>query len=331
METSTGDLPRVTLVACGGTIATVPTSDAVLQRTGAELLRSVEELDTLAELDTRDVISKPSHLMSLSDIATVAAAACAAAEQPGVSGVVVTHGTDILEEVAYLADLWHAGDVPIVFTGAQRNAASPDGDGPGNIHDAIRVAVSPSACGVGVVVCFAGQVFPAVRVRKADTISLHAFDALGEVLGRISSGEVRMYARHDRPAAILPRKLGRCVHLIRMCAATDGTLVDAAVAAGAEGIVLESFGAGTAPAEVVDAVAAATARSVLVAFTSRCERGGLWSQPGRGNYDDLVQAGAVPVQDLDGAKARIRLLAMIGAYGGDHARIRGELLRARPG
>lgn len=329
VEAATAGLPRVTLVACGGTIATVPTADAVLQRTGAELLDSVEAIDTLADLDTRDVISKPSHLMTLDDVATVAAAACHAAEQPGVSGVVVTHGTDILEEVAYLTDLWHDGDAPIIFTGAQRNAASPDGDGPGNIHDSIRVAVSPSARGIGVVLCFAGQVFPAVRVRKVDTISLHAFDALGDVLGRISSGEVRLYARHDRPSAIRPRRLGRCVHLVRLCAAADGTLVDAAVAGGAEAIVLESFGAGTAPAEVVDSVAAATARGVLVLFVSRCERGGLWSQPGRGNYDDLVEAGAVPLQDLDGAKARMRLLALIGACNGDLDRVRATLLNAR--
>lgn len=322
-------LPRVTLVACGGTIATVPTAEAVLQRTASELLTSVEAIDTLATLDTRDVIGKPSHLMTLDDISAVADAACDAAGQAGTDGVVVTHGTDILEEVAYLTDLWHDGEAPIVFTGAQRNAASPDGDGPGNIRDSIRVAASPAARGIGVLLCFAGQVFSAVRVRKVDTISLHAFDALGDVLGRISSGEVRLYARHDRPAAIRPRRLAHGVHLVRLCAAADGTLVDAAVTAGAQAIIVETFGAGTAPAEVVDAVAAASAAGVLVAFVSRCERGGLWSQPGRGGFDDLVGAGAVPMQDLDGGKARMRLLALLGARDANAAQVRAELLQER--
>lgn len=319
------ELPQVTLVACGGTIATVPSDDLVLQRSGQELLSSVAEIESLAKFQTRDVVGKPSHLMLLDDIATVARTGCEAAEEAGVKGVVVTHGTDILEEVAFLTDLWHDSEVPVVFTGAQRNAASPDGDGPGNIRDSIRVAISPQARGAGVVVCFAGQVFPATRVRKSDTISLHAFDALGDVLGRVSAGEVRLYGRHDRPRVIRPRRLGESVYLVRLCAAADGTLIDAAVNAGANAVVVEAFGAGTAPAVVVDSVAAATQRGVLVAFVSRCERGGLWSQSGRGNYDDLIEAGAVPLQEIDGGKARILLLALLGAHGGDRDAVRERL------
>ena len=155
-------------------------------------------------------------------------------------------------------------------------------------------------------------------------MSLHAFDAFGDVLGRISAGaatlakgastapqalaagaastagEVRLYGwpQHlgcpPRPTAIRPRRLGCDVYLIRLCAAADGMLIDAAVHAGARAVVLEVFGAGTAPAAVVDAAARATECGVLIVFVSRCERGGLWSQPGRGNYDDLLRAGALP-------------------------------------
>ena len=324
-ESTPADLPRVTLVACGGTIATVPGAAADRYCNGTELLSSVAEVEALARVRTHDVVGKPSHLMSLAEVAAVARAVCEAAEAPGTTGVVVTHGTDILEEVAFLVDLWYAGAVPIVFTGAQRNAASPDGDGPGNIRDAIRVAISAGARGVGAVVCFAGQVFPATRVRKSDTVSLHAFDALGDVLGRVSAGEVRLYGRRDRPAAIGPRRLDRGVYLIRLCAAADGTLIDAAVGAGARAVVIESFGAGTAPGAVVDAAARAGERGVLVAFVSRCERGGLWSQPGRGNYDDLLSAGALPIADIDGIKARIHLLALLGAHDGDVQRVRRAL------
>ena len=155
------NMHQITLVACGpsvgcgGTIATVPAAPQALGAGAAstagqalaagansyfnarQLLASVAELDTLARFQTRDVVGKPSHLMSLDDIAEVALAVCRAAEEPETVGVVVTHGTDILEEVAFLADLWYDGAVPIVFTGAQRNAASPDS--PGNIRDSIRV------------------------------------------------------------------------------------------------------------------------------------------------------------------------------------------------
>ncbi len=318
-------LPRVTLLACGGTIATKKEDgDSSRYLSAAELLTNVKDAESLACIEARDLVKKQSQLMSLEDIAQVARTACETAAATD-SGVVVTFGTDIMEEVAYLTDLWHEGDAPIVFTGAQRNAADPNGDGPGNIRDSLRVAISPQARGAGVVVCFAGQVFSASRVRKVDTIALNAYDAQGYVLGRVSGGEVRLYGRTDRPAVILPRCLGFGVYLIRLTAATDGMLIRAAVGGGAQAIVIETFGAGTATLDVIAAVAEASMRGVLTVFVSRCERGGLWSLPGRGGLEDLVAAGAFPLQESDGCKARMRLLALLGAFNGDRDQIRARI------
>jgi L-asparaginase len=327
-QSKPGDLPLVQFLSCGGTIATVPNEQGAVDQLSAQtLLDSVEQVHSLATFQTQDVLAKPSHIMNLEDIALVARTACQAAEIPGTTGVVVTHGTDIMEEVAFLTDLWHSGDVPIIFTGAQRNAASPDGDGPGNIRDAIRVATSPQARGLGAAVCFAGQVFPASRVRKSDTISLHAYDALGEVQGRVSSGEVRLSKRHDRPQAITPRKLSSDVYLLRLSAAAEDTLIRALIDRSARAVVVETFGAGTGPLEVVEALKEASQKGMLVTFVSRCERGGLWSQPGPGGYDDLVSAGAVPMDDIDGIKARIKLLALLGAYDNDREKVRDILIK----
>ncbi len=315
-------LPRVTLLACGGTIATTK-EDGDFSRylSAIELIANVKNIGSLACIEAKDLVKKQSQLMSLEDIAQVAQTACETAAVTD-SGVVVTFGTDIMEEVAYLADLWHEGAAPIVFTGAQRNAADPNGDGPGNIRDSLRVAISPQSRGLGVMVCFAGQVFQASRVHKVDTIALNAFDAQGFVLGRVSGGEVRMYGRTDRPAVILPRRLGSGVYLIRLTAATDGMLIRAAVEGGAKAIVLETFGAGTATLDVIAAVAEASAKGVLTVFVSRCERGGLWSLPGRGGYEELLAAGALPLQESDGCKARMRLLALLGACDGDLDKVR---------
>jgi L-asparaginase len=324
--TDPGKRPRVTLLACGGTIATVKEEDQPSRYLSAgELLGMVKDAADIARVEARDVISKQSQLMSLEDLAQVARAAVDSARETD-SGVVVTFGTDIMEEVAYLTDLWHEGAPPIVFTGAQRNAGDPNGDGPGNLRDSLRVATSSQARGAGVVVCFAGQVFAASRVRKVDTIALNAYDAQGAVLGRVSGGEVRLYGRTDRPAAIKPCLLGRGVYLIRLCAAVDGMLIRAAVKEGAKAVVVEAFGAGTATEDVIAAIAEATRQGVLAVFVSRCERGGLWALPGPGGYADLLAAGALPLQESDGCKARIRLMALLGACEGDLPALRARLV-----
>ncbi len=319
---------NVVVLACGGTIATVPVDGEAILKGAEELLAGVPALDDLARVSPRDVLRLPSHLMGLDDLATVARAACEAAAEPSVDGVVVTHGTDVLEEVAYLADLWHDGEAPIVFTGAQRDAADPAGDGPGNVRDAVRVAADPRARGLGVLVTFASVVLPADAVRKVHTVAPTAFAAPRGRLGALTSTLLRLDAERSRPAPLPAAPLSWPVELIALTAGGGRALVDAALDAGAQGLVLDAFGAGTAPGEVVDAVAEATARGVLVVVTSRCEHGGVWPQPGRGAGADLAAAGARLAGDLDGIRARMLLLAVLAATGGS-ADAAAALLAAR--
>ncbi len=307
---------HVVVLGCGGTIATVPVDGQAVLKRAEELLASVPGLDDLAHVTPRDVLRLPSHLMGLDDLAAVARAARDAAAEPGVDGVVVTHGTDVLEEVAYLTDLWHDGETPIVFTGAQRDAADPAGDGPGNVRDAVRVAADPRARGLGVLVAFASVVLPADAVRKVHTVAPTAFAAPRGRLGSLTSTLLRLDTGRSRPAPLPPGPLHWPVELIALTAGGGRVLVDAALDAGAQGLVLDAFGAGTAPAEVVDVVAEATARGVLVVVTSRCEHGGVWPQPGRGAGADLAAAGAWLAGDLDGIRARMLLLAVLAATGG---------------
>jgi len=130
---------------------------------------------------------------------------------------------------------------------------------------------------------------------------------------------------------ILPRQLGAGVYLIRLTAAIDGMLIRASVAGGAKAIVLETFGAGTATLDVIAAVAEASAQGVLTVFVSRCERGGIWSLSGRGGYEELVAAGALPLQESDGCKARMRLLALLGSCNGNPQGVKSLLLTFRSG
>ena len=309
--------PRIVVLATGGTIATLADAPGRPLRAGAELLAAVPDLDRLADLTCRDVARLPSHLMTVGEMELVARAAVQEARRDDADGVVVLHGTDILEEAAFLTDLWHDGATPIVFTGAQRPADHPAADGPGNIRDAVVTAGSSGAGRSGVLVCLGGTVRPAVGATKHDTSSLDCFRGWPSPAGHVSGERLLGWGREARAAPLSPAPLHHRVELVRLAAGTSGALVRAACRSGARGVVLEAFGAGTAPADVVDAVAQGTQTGCVMLLATRCPQGGVWPQAGTGGSAQLVSAGALPAGDLDGAKARVLLLAALGLADGE--------------
>jgi L-asparaginase len=241
------------------------------------------------------------------------------ARRDDVSGVVVPHGTDTMEENVYLADLLLRGDAtgaPVVFTGAQRAASVDDSDGPRNLRDAIRVAGSAGARGRGALIAFAGSVHAAREARKVHTSALDAFASPGYgPVGHVD-GEAVVFARMpDRRNALGldGERIETRVDLIRLYAGSDARFVDAAVATGARGIVLEATGRGNANDAVVRAVGEATAAGVIVAVCSRCVAGRVEPAYGRGGGADLADAGAMFAGDLAGPKARVLLMLALGA------------------
>ena len=252
---------------------------------------------------------------------------------PAVDGVVVTHGTDTAEETAYLLDLVHSDDRPVVLTGAQRSADAPDADGPRNLRDALRVAADPAARGLGVLVVFDGLVLAARGTRKVHTQEAAAFaqpdgGALGRVVdGRLVVDGVPAHREHlDLGAADLeaPR-----VDIAAVYPGVDGTALQAFAAAGARGVVLVATGAGNANPAIVAAVADLTRQGVVVGLTTRVDTGpvaGVYG--GGGGGADLVAAGAVPLGTLRAGQGRILLLALLAALG-DPDRVRAALPQLR--
>lgn len=293
----------IVVITTGGTIATSADADGVRRpsRSGAELTAGLE-------VAVVDVLAKDSSQLTPADWDRISAAVAEAVDRA--DGVVVTHGTDTMEETALWLELTYTGAVPVVLTGAQRSADAPDPDGPRNLADAVAVAGHPDARGRGVLMCFAGTVRAPLGLHKVATTDLDGF--AGPTVGAVADGRVTFTVDKQRPAlpagraADAPR-----VDIVAVYAGSDGVALDACAEAGAQAIVLEALGSGNAGAEVIDAVRRAHARGVAVALSTRVPGGRV--APAYGPGRDLVDAGAVVVPRLRPPQARVLLMAALAA------------------
>lgn len=310
-------MAHITIITTGGTIAATMVGetghiDATVA--GAALLRSVPGLPTDIEIRVDDFMKVVSLAMTLEMSHSIAQRINSHLAQPDCSGVIVTHGTDTMEESAYLADLLVDGDKPVIFTGAQRSADHPATDGPQNIRDAVTLARAAEARGLGVVVMFEQQFHAAREVTKFHTSRVDAFVShsagkLGEVDGEIVSLSRRPVLRRTFVAdRIEPR-----VDLIKMAMGTDDRLVRYSAASGAQAIVLEGFGRGNANPSVAQAIREIIASGTPVIVTSRCGDGRVKPVYGNGGGKDLEKAGAIFAGSLSGQKARILTSVLLGA------------------
>lgn len=319
--------PTIAVVALGGTIAApVQAGGARLALTADDLVALVPASAAVAELRAvtfREVISTE---LGFADVLALAAEITRLVDG-GVDGVVVTQGTDTLEETAFALDLLVATTVPVVVTGAMRNAGQPGADGPSNLAAAVRVAASPEAAGVGVLVVMGDEVHAARFVRKAHATSPAAFDSrpLGPV-GWVVEDRVRLplVPRSRLRQITIPAAstAGGWPLVALMTHALDGDdrLIRAA-AADYGGLVVEVFGAGHTSARLLGALAEA-AQAIPVVFASRTGTGELYRSTGAfpGSERDLLSRGLISAVALPGPKAHV-LLTLALAAGEDRAAI----------
>jgi L-asparaginase len=247
-------------------------------------------------------------------------------ERPDIDGLVITHGTDTIEETAYLLDLVLTSEKPVVLVGAMRTVSDPSWDGPANLLAATRVAASPTSRGRGVLVVMDDLVLPARDVRKVHTEASNAFASpeFGP-LGVVDGGSVlfrrnapaRMAWRDARAdAGLRVSHLETRVSLLQAYTGIEPAIAEAHFAGEVKGVAIIAFGRGNVPPTLVPIVRDAAARGILVTVSSRCLSGRVSPRYGyEGGGLELARAGAKLVGDLPGAKAR--LLQMVARGGTD--------------
>jgi L-asparaginase len=302
-------MKRLAIIQTGGTIASRTSSDGDLVPSNAvaELLEALPALRQF-NLSLHQPFNLPSphitpnHMLELRDL-------CAAL-MPNVDGIVITHGTDTLEETAFFLHLTLETHIPVVLTGSMRHAEEPSWDGPGNVLAAAYTALEPRSSGVLVV--FGGDIFDARTVTKSDTTRLEAFAGYPGPIGRIDflSGQPKIayFASPEARAVYTIESISSRVEVLYAYTGWRGEGLLEALSR-ADGVVIAALGTGNLPPDVVGLVA--TAKKPIVIAT-RTHTGAILPVYGYvGGGKQLRELGAIPASFLNAHKARILLLVLL--------------------
>lgn len=311
--TSANQLPQVAMVATGGTIAMKVDPIAggpVPALTGEDLVAAVPELAELVRLKIVNFSNIPSDYMDPERWLALSRTVSGLLEDPQLAGVVITHGTDTLEETAYFLDLTLKSSKPVVCIGAQRNASVKDTDGPRNLINAVRQILSSKSVNTGVTVTMNHHIIAAREARKAHTSNVQTFEPGNYgYLGYVDEGRVVYFGRPLRRQTLtLPTELPR-VDLVSMYAGADGRLIRYAVDSGTKGIVVAALGMGNVNQDMYEAIRYALNQGVQVVISTRVYQGRvLPTYSFKGGGATLKTLGAVFADDLTPWKARILLM-----------------------
>ncbi|MGM9925987.1 MAG: asparaginase [Bacillus sp. (in: firmicutes)] len=307
---------KIILLTTGGTIASKEVEKGLL-KSGAisgEELASLCELPKDYQIKIVDLMQVPSMHIDFDRMIQIKEAIEKEFEDDSVDGIVVTHGTDSLEETAYFLDITINDHRPVVVTGSQRSPAEVGTDVFSNLKNSIYAASSKLLHDAGVVVVFNERIYSAKYVKKVHASNLQGFESFGYgYLGIIDNDVVSIYQKplrkeHFQIAEALPR-----VDIIKCHTGSDGIFIEAALQAGAKGIVLEGVGRGQVTPQMMKVIKQRSEEAVFVVTTS-AEEGKVYPSYGyEGSANDLKENGVILGEDYDSKKARIRLAVLIAS------------------
>ena len=305
---------RVTIVFTGGTIAMGvdrKTGGAVPLLSGEDLMNGIPELEGIATVSVLNFCNKPGPHIRPEEVLELGRVIAGIFDRDEADGVVITHGTDTIEETAYELDLLLGCDNPVVVTGAMRTSSMISADGPANLFNAVSTAADGAARGRGVMVVFNNEIHLARDVTKASATQLNAFRSppfgpVGLIYGR-SVQFVRPGGLRD---SIPVEKISAQVELVKFTLGMSTLLLDAVRDSTADGVVIEGAGVGHVSAEVAGAIGRIVAVGKPVVLTSRCYESLVMEDAYAfvGSEKYLRESGAIPAPGLSGPKARIKLI-----------------------
>ncbi|AUI50910.1 asparaginase [Arthrobacter crystallopoietes] len=308
-------MAHIRIFGTGGTIASRKGSGtgAVASDSAEDLLRGLSGEHTV---DSQDILTTGSYRLGLGDLRTIAEFVHKASDDEQVDGVVITHGTDTMEETAFLLELVHGSPKTVVMTGAQNTADSLNPDGPRNLEEAVLAAGCRQLRGSGALISFSGSVRSARGARKAHTTAANPFSGGCKVAHMVGKELVVTGLPVRHPALPLPTTAFDTtrVEIITVYPGATTDLFDFAVASGAHAIVLAGSGVGNAGPGFADAIGSAVRTGCPVVLSTRTPWGPVVPTYGNGGGTDLVAAGAVPSGDLNPFQSRM-LAALLLSHG----------------
>lgn len=311
-------MKKIAVIFNGGTISMKvdpKLKAAVPTLTGEEIMSMVTGIEGYAQIESHTFSALPSPQVTPEMMLELSKFIGEFVSREDIDGVVVTHGTDTLEETAYLVDLTLSTNKPVVFTGSMRSGSELGYDGPSNLAASICTAISDEACGRGVLVCFNGDLNCASEVTKANSMALNAFRTpnFGPI-GMVDNNKVLFYRNSINKEGVAIESIESRVALIKCAAGMDSRYIDFCINQGDKGIVLEAMGRGNIPPQMVKGVKRAIEKGIPVVVVSRCFEGRVFESYGyEGGGKQLRNLGVIFGDTLPGQKARIKLMVALSA------------------
>ena len=311
-------MKKIAIIFNGGTISMKideKIQAAVPSLSAEEIMSMIPGVEEYAEIEAYTFSSMPSPHMTLETMLKLSKFTTELVEREDIDGVVITHGTDTLEETAYLLDLTVKTKKPVVVTGAMRSGSELGYDGPFNLATSICTAISDEAVGRGVLVCFNGELNSASEVTKANSMALNAFRTpnFGPI-GIVDNDNVIFYRDANHLEKYDVSEIKKQVALIKCVVDMDSSYIDYLIEKGCGGIVIEALGRGNVPPKMVEGIKKAIELEIPVLVVSRCFEGRVFESYGyEGGGKQLKDLGVIFGDTLPGQKARIKLILAINS------------------
>lgn len=310
-------MKKILVIFTGGTFSMMideNTGGAVPRYSGSELMGMIPDANSLAEIECYDFGKYPGPHVTPELMLDLSKKIRAKLESEKYDGVIVTHGTDTLEETAYFLDLTVKTEIPIVVIGAMKNSSEPDWDGPRNLIDAIHICLNDNSKNLGVLVCLNGEINAASEVTKIYSDSVESFKSLDfGNLGFVQNGRVIYNRLPRRLETIETEKINSNVDLLTVYAGMNEKFFKFSADSNIDGLVVEALGVGNVPPPAFEGIKYAVEKGIPVVLTSRCPAGetdDIYSYPGAGKH--LHNLGVIFSDYLNGQKARVKLMIVLG-------------------